>query len=81
MHYQYHCGCCDKVVTSIEKECSNCGSHNIRSPYGFWLFCLVSCLAAIIIIKTVHVYIQSHHEIPVQKSLFDVLDQESKKSP
>ena len=79
MHYQYHCGCCDQVVASMQKECSHCGSHNIRSPFGFWIFCLVACLAAVIVIKTVHMYIQSHHEVPVQPSLFEVLDQDNKK--
>ena len=35
MLYQYHCACCETVVASTDKDCPNCGSHNIRSPFGF----------------------------------------------
>lgn len=80
MHYQYHCACCNKVVASTDKECNQCGSHNIRSPYGFWIFCVTVCLAAAIMFKVVHVYLQDHQEIPMQQSLFDVLQQDSKNS-
>ena len=38
MYYQYHCACCDKVVEAGQKECHACGSHNIRSPYGFGFY-------------------------------------------
>ena len=55
MHYQYHCACCNKAVASTDKECNQCGSHNIRSPYGFWIFCVTVCLAAAIMFKVVHV--------------------------
>ncbi|CAM3053570.1 hypothetical protein [Acinetobacter celticus] len=78
MHYQYHCACCNKAVASTDKECNQCGSHNIRSPYGFWIFCVTVCLAAAIMFKVVHVYLQDHQEIPMQQSLFDVLQQDSK---
>ena len=43
MLYQYHCACCETVVASTDKDCPNCGSHNIRSPFGFWIFCSMSC--------------------------------------
>ena len=79
MLYQYHCACCDQVVESTHhKECTNCGSHNIKSPYGFWIFCVLTCLAAVIIFKIVHVYLQDHQETPVQISLLDVLQQGGK---
>ena len=73
MHYQYHCACCNKAVASTDKECNQCGSHNIRSPYGFWIFCVTVCLAAAIMFKVEHVYQQENKEIPMQQSLFYVL--------
>jgi hypothetical protein len=76
MLYQYHCACCNRVVESTEKECIDCGSHNIRSPYGFWIFCILTCLAAVIVFKVVHVYLKDHQETPVQTSLLTVLQQE-----
>jgi hypothetical protein len=78
MLYQYHCACCDRVVESTDKECIDCGSHNIRSPYGFWIFCILTCLAAVIVFKVVHVYLQGHQETPVQTSLLTVLQQGEK---
>jgi hypothetical protein len=78
MHYQYHCACCNKVVASTDKECANCGSHTIKSPYGFWIFCILTCLIAAAVFKTVHVYLQDHQEVPVQQSLFEVLQQDNK---
>ena len=78
MHYQYHCACCNKVVASTDKECTRCGSHTIQSPYGFWIFCIIACLAAALIFKAAHIYLQDRQEIPVQQSLLDVLQQDSK---
>lgn len=77
LYHQYHCSCCNQVVASTEKECPNCGSHNIRSPYGFWMFCILSCLAFAVIFKIVHVYLQDHQETPTQPTLLEVLKQES----
>lgn len=76
MHYQYHCACCNKIVASTEKECSDCGSHNIRSPYGFWAFCILSCLIAAVLVKSIHVYMSSAHEIPTSNSLLHLLKHE-----
>ncbi|OAL78358.1 hypothetical protein AY606_07915 [Acinetobacter sp. SFB] len=74
MLYQYHCACCDQVVESAHhKECTNCGSHNIKSPYGFWIFCVLTCLAAVIIFRVVHIYLQDPQEIPVQPSVLEVI--------
>ena len=75
MLYQYHCACCNRVVESTDKECIDCGSHNIRSPYGFWILCILTCLAAVIVFKVVHVYLKDHQETPVQTSLLTVLQQ------
>lgn len=76
MHYQYHCACCNKIVASTEKECSDCGSHNIRSPYGFWVFCILSCLIAAVLVKSIHVYMSSAHEMPASTSLLQLLKHE-----
>ena len=78
LRYQYHCACCEKVVDSTEKSCSNCGSHHIRSPFGFWILCLVACLVTAIVFKVVHLYVQSQQEVPVQHSILDVLKEEDK---
>ncbi len=64
MLYQYHCACCETVVASTDKDCPNCGSHNIRSPFGFWIFCIVACLAAAIIVKSVQVYLADRNSEP-----------------
>ncbi|AXY60366.1 hypothetical protein QR674_08105 [Acinetobacter chinensis] len=79
LYHQYHCACCDKVVASVAKECPECGSHNIRSPYGFWIFCIVTCLVVIVIVKSVHVYLNSHQE-PAHPTLLDVLNQGNQKT-
>ena len=75
MRYRYHCGCCNQVVEANMRECSNCGSHNIRSPYGFWIFCVLACLSVAVVVKGVHVYLKSHHEIPTSTSVLEVLQQ------
>ncbi len=80
MLYQYHCGCCDKVVASNQKACHECGSQNIRTPYGFWLFCIFACLIAAITFKLVHVYLKDHQSVPVQQSFLDSLNQSNKNS-
>ncbi|ENV88398.1 MULTISPECIES: hypothetical protein [Acinetobacter] len=74
MLYQYHCACCNKVVSSTEKECPACGSHSIRSPFGFWMFCITACLAVVMTITVVQVYFQDHQDVPVQTTLLDVLN-------
>ncbi|MCO8046416.1 hypothetical protein NI467_13945 [Acinetobacter bohemicus] len=79
MQYQYHCACCEKVVDSTEKSCPHCGSHHIRSPFGFWIFCLVACLVTTLVFKAVHVYIQSQQEKPAHLSILDVLQEENKR--
>lgn len=79
MLYQYHCGCCEKVVSTGQKSCSSCGSHNIRTPYGFWMFCIFSCLVAAIVFKVVHVYLADNQTLPVQQSFLDALHQTDNK--
>jgi hypothetical protein len=38
----------------------------------------MTCLIAAIVFKTARVYLQDHQEVPVQQSLFDVLQQDGK---
>lgn len=80
MHYQYHCGCCNKVVSSHDKECHHCGSHNIKTPYGLWLFCIFACLTAAIIFKVAHLYLQDHQNVPVQQGILSTLQDVHHKS-
>ena len=76
MLYKYHCACCNKVVSSSEKECPECGSHNIRSPFGFWVFCIAACLAVIMTITVFQLYLKDHQDVPVQSTLLEVLKQD-----
>lgn len=81
MLYQYNCACCNKVVASTDKECPYCGSQHIRSPYGWWIFCIVGCFAVVMIFKSVQFYIQTHEtDTPEQKSILDVLNSNDKKT-
>ena len=73
LYTQYHCSCCNRVVASNDKECPSCGSHNIRSPYGFWIFCLVACLIVAIIVKVGHVYLSDHNEVPKSENVLEVV--------
>ncbi|NHB57277.1 hypothetical protein [Acinetobacter shaoyimingii] len=77
MMYQYHCGCCNKVVMSTDKVCSECGSQNIKSPYSLWLFCVFACLAVAIIFQMAHL-VNTHQTDPVQQTLLDVLHKNDK---
>ena len=72
--YTYNCACCNSVVTQQAKECNHCGSHHIRRPINSWIFCVFACLAVVITLKLVHVYTQSHPEVPVQQSLLEILN-------
>lgn len=54
--HQYHCACCNKVLSSQDKECPDCGSHHIKSPYGFWVLCFIVCLAFIILIRIFNIH-------------------------
>jgi len=56
LYRQYRCGCCNGVVASYEKECPRCGSHHIKSPYGFWILCFLVCFSFIVIFKLIHFY-------------------------
>ena len=76
---QYHCGCCNQVVDSAEHDCPNCGSHNIRSPYGFWIFCVVTCLVVAVVFKLTQVYFQAPHELPKTYNLVQVMSNQHSK--
>lgn len=70
---QYRCSCCNQVVIASEKECPNCGSHNIKSPYSFWVFCLLTCLALVVILKMTQLYFEDHHSVPKTQSVFQII--------
>lgn len=78
MLYQYHCACCEKTVASHAKSCSSCGSHNIRTPFGFWILCIFACLIVAIAFKLGHVLLQDDQGLPKQASFLDVLHQTNK---
>ena len=81
MLYQYQCACCNKVVTANDKECQHCGSHHIRSPYGFWIFCVFACLMVAITFKVGQIYLNNHQtDTPEQITLLNVLNQDSNKA-
>lgn len=75
---QYRCGCCNQAVTASEKECQNCGSHNIRSPYGFWIFCSITCLVLVVILKMTQLYFTDHREIPITHSIVQIISDKHK---
>ncbi|MEB3766391.1 hypothetical protein FXN70_01330 [Acinetobacter sp. MD2] len=62
--YQYRCACCDQIVSATEKSCPNCGSHTIRSPFGFWFFCIVACLLVAIAIMVGKLYFSPEQMTP-----------------
>ena len=74
MLYQYRCACCEKVVESTDKECPHCGSQHIRSPYGWWIFCLVGCLAVVMVVKTLHFYVQAQDDTPNQHMILNMFN-------
>lgn len=80
MQYQYHCACCNKAVSSTDTSCPNCGSHSIRSPYSFWMLCLLACLAASVVFKVVHVSSQAQQDVPTKDTIFNALQLEVKQS-
>lgn len=72
MLYQYHCACCNHTLASSDKECPQCGSHHIRSPYGFWMFCLAACLAVAGVFHVSNID-HSQPETPKPPSLINAL--------
>lgn len=50
----------------------------LKAHIVFGCFAFLACLAAVIVFKVVHVYLQDHQEMPVQQSLLDVLNQNNK---
>ncbi len=73
MLYQYHCACCNQVVASTDKECPNCGSHHIRSPYGFWLFCLTACFVVVCIFQLANMSAKTQPNTPKSPNLIEIL--------
>ena len=60
MMYQYRCACCNEVVLASDTTCPKCGSHHIRSPFGFWFFCCVACLVIAIGVTFGKLYLKHH---------------------
>ena len=75
---QYHCGCCNQAVLASDKECQNCGSHNIKSPYGFWIFCVLTCLALAVTLKISKLYLADHQEVPITQSVLKMINDKNK---
>ncbi|WP_111892220.1 hypothetical protein [Acinetobacter sp. MB5] len=73
MMYQYRCACCNQVVLATDKTCPNCGSHNIRSPFGFWFFCCVAGLVVALGITLGKMYLKNHPVQAEPKSVVDFL--------
>ena len=72
--YQYRCACCNQVLSSTDKSCPNCGSHNIRSPFGFWFFCVMTCFVVAIGVMAGKLYLkQNQDEIEPKKAITDFL--------
>jgi len=68
LSFQYHCACCDRVLTVEDKECPECGSHMIRSPYRAWMLCIMACLVVVVVFKVAQLYIQNQQaDTPVQQ--------------
>lgn len=77
LYHQYRCACCNRILAATDKECPECGSHTIRSPYGFWIFCMAACLAVAVVFQVVRVYFQGHQDTPpTQKTILQILNQE-----
>lgn len=75
MLFKYKCACCDHVLTSQDKECTQCGSQHIKSPIHLWVFAAIACLIAVSIFKIGQVYLQDQNDAPTQKSFFSVIEQ------
>lgn len=80
MQYKYHCACCEKTVQSTEKVCHHCGSQSIRTPYGFWLFCIFACLMVAIVFNVARIYLQDHESVPIQQGFLSTLEQSNHKN-
>lgn len=74
---QYTCACCNQIWQTNHLACSHCGSQQVKSPYSFWVFCLLSCLSVIMVIKGVHLYTEDHRQVPQQISILKILEQKN----
>ena len=75
MMIKHYCACCNKPISASKKDCPHCGSHYTRSPYSLGLFCLIGCLAVIMVFKTFHFYTQNHEsDLPKQQNILEVFN-------
>ncbi|AOA58088.1 hypothetical protein [Acinetobacter larvae] len=73
MIIHYRCACCNKAVTRSDKCCPYCGSQYIQSSIHLWVFGLIACLVAVLVIQLYHGYKAQQNDIPTAPSLLDVL--------
>ncbi|MFT4021340.1 MAG: hypothetical protein QM666_07475 [Acinetobacter sp.] len=73
MMYQYRCACCNKVLLSNDKSCPSCGSHHIRSPFGFWFFCIVACLVVAVSVMFGKIYLKNNDDIVGTKIITEIV--------
>ncbi len=71
--YQYRCACCNQIVEADTHTCPECGSHQIKSPFGFWIFCIVTCFALVIALQVIHRLLAHEQQAPPEEQrLFEV---------
>lgn len=76
--YQYRCACCNQVLSSADKSCPNCGSHYIRSPFGFWFFCIITCLVMAVGVMAGKLYFKQNQDAVTPKKVITDLMQSGK---
>lgn len=70
---QSRCACCNQAVEADTHTCPECGSHQIKSPFGFWVFCIVTCFALVIALQLTHSYLKHEQQVlPEQQRLFEI---------
>ncbi|GAB3043089.1 hypothetical protein GCM10027155_04740 [Acinetobacter apis] len=62
MGYQYKCACCNQSVEAAAKTCPSCGSHAIQSPFGFWHFCILTCLGVSFAVALSDIYFKEQDD-------------------
>ncbi|MCF8998141.1 hypothetical protein [Acinetobacter nectaris] len=52
----YKCACCNQKRKLHQKSCPHCGSHALKSPFGFWSFCVFTCLGVAVAVTASNIY-------------------------
>jgi hypothetical protein len=58
----YTCACCNKKRKLYQKSCPHCGSHALKSPFGFWSFCFFTCLGVAFVVTASNFYFHTNEE-------------------